>query len=203
MSRKFSAAVLAAAMLFSNTALAHTPIRGIGSFYNGLLHPVLVPAHLLILVAVGLFFGQQGPKKIEAALAAFAVATLLGLVASWFSIGAAIGVGMETAILVLATAIGLIIAISIEIKLPWCIAIATVAGFFLGLDSAQDSLSGKAKLLTLFGSGIAIYFLALYPMALAEYFYRKTWQKIVIRIVGSWIAASSMLVLALSLSKKI
>lgn len=186
------------ALAVAEPALAHSPIKGIGNFYNGFLHPILVPAHLLLLVAVGLFFGQQGPKKIESALGIFAIATILGLTAAWFSIGTE----METPILVLSAAIGLLIALSPELKMLWCALIALLAGFFLGIDSAQEELSGKIKFVTLFGSGVAIYFLSLYPMALADYFKKKTWQKIGIRILGSWVAASSLLVLALSISEK-
>jgi len=197
MTSKGYAYALWLALLASDTAFAHSPIEGIGNFYNGLLHPVFVPAHLLLLIAVGLLLGQQEPKPIETVLGIFAFAILAGLTGAWFSISTE----MEAFILVLATATGLLIAINPGIKLLWCIAIAVLAGFFLGIDSAQETLSGKEKLVSLFGSGVAIYFLLLYPMVLAEYFKKNTWQRTGIRIVGSWVAASSLLVLALSFSK--
>jgi urease accessory protein len=184
-------------LLSAEPALAHSPIKGIGSFYNGLLHPILVPAHLLLLVSAGLLFGQRGSQKIELILGSFALATLTGLTAAWFSIFSE----METSILVLAATIGLLIAVNPQIRLQWYIVIALLTGFFLGIDSAQEELFGKDKLASLFGSGVAIYFLSLYPMALANYFNKKSWQKIGIRILGSWVTASSLLVLALALSK--
>ena len=180
----------------SGPAWAHTPIQGIGGFYNGLLHPVLVPAHLLLIVAFGLFLGQQGSKRIELALGIFAAAAFVGLALAWFSIGAE----METLGLALSAAIGLLVATSPQLAFPWCVAVALLAGLFLGVDSAQQELSGKDKLVTLFGTGVAIYFLVLFPMALAEHFKKKVWQKIGIRVVGSWVAASSLLVFALSVS---
>jgi len=196
MTAKRLALVCLLALVISEPALAHSPIKGIGNFYNGLLHPVLVPAHLLLLLGVGLFWGQQAPRKIERVLGAFALATLLGLTAAWFSIGT----GMETFVLMLSASVGLLIAIRPKTGLLWCSVIALLAGFFLGSDSAQDELSGKDKLLTLFGNAVALYLLPLYAMALADYFSKKEWQKIGIRVIGSWIAASSLLVLALSLS---
>ena len=159
------AAVLCLALFFSSNAFAHTPIEGLGNFYNGLLHPVLIPAHLLLLVAIGLFIGQQGPRKVEAALASFALATIAGLALAWFSIGGQ----FESFILLLSTVIGLLIAINREINRLITIVIGALAGFSLGIDSAQESLSGQEKLVSLFGSGIAIYFLALYPMSLADF----------------------------------
>lgn len=181
-------------LIFPEAGFAHSPIQGIGNFYNGLLHPVLVPSHLLLVIAVGLFFGQQGPKTIQPALGAFALATIAGLAGAWFSVG----IDAEILLLSVSVVVGLIVAISPKIALLWSVLLALVAGFLLGIDSAQEELSGKDKLVTLFGTGIAIYLLVLYPMALADHLTKKEWQRIGIRIVGSWVAASSLLVIALS-----
>lgn len=185
--------------LVSETAFAHSPIQGIGSFYNGLLHPILVPAHLLLLAATGLFLGQQGLKKIGLILAIYAAATLFGLILAWFSIVRE----SEIFVLTLSAFIGLLVVIKPQERLLWSVAIALLTGLFLGIDSAQEALSGTEKLQSLFGSGIAIYFLIIYPMILADKFNQKPWQKIGIRILGSWIAASSLLVLAFSFATKI
>ena len=179
-------------LIFPEVSLAHSPIEGLGSFYNGLLHPVLVPAHLLLLIAVGFFLGQQGLERIELVLGTYSAATFSGLVLAWFSFGTVI----EPFILVLSAIIGLLIAINPKIKIDWYILIAILSGFFLGLDSAQEQLFGKDKLASLLGSGIAIYFLVLYPMILADKLKEKAWTNIGIRIIGSWVAASSLLVLA-------
>jgi hydrogenase/urease accessory protein HupE len=177
-------------------AFAHTPIKGINNFYNGLLHPVLVPAQLLLLIAVGLFFGQQGPKENQAALMTYLAATALGLFAAWFSTG----VQIEVIILASAATLGLLIALSLRVSLYWRLLIGAAAGFVLGLDSAQETLFGKDRFVALFGSGVGIYFFSLYPMGFADYFQKRPWQKIGVRVIGSWLAASSLLVLALSLS---
>ena len=184
------------AVLIPQTLWAHSPIAGIGDFYNGLLHPVFVPLHLLLLSVVGLFFGQQDPKRIELALVVFAAAVIAGLIAAWFTVVT----DLTTFVLVLSASIGLLIALNPQLPLFWCMLIALLAGFFLGVDSAQEELSGKARMVALLGSGIAICLLTTYPMALANYVNKKAWQKIGVRIVGSWAAASSLLVLSLSLS---
>jgi hypothetical protein len=64
-------------------------------------------------------------------------------------------------------------------------------------------LTGKAKFFSLLGSGLGICFLFLYPLAFADYFGDRNWQKIGVRIVGSWVAASAILVLALSLQPSV
>lgn len=185
-----------ASLAVPSVAFAHSPIEGIDSFYNGLLHPVFVPAHLLLLIALGLFIGQQGPKENQAAIAAFLVATAVGLTAAWFGLGGR----MEAALLSAAALVGILIAANRALGPYACAFIAVLAGLFLGMDSDQETLSDKEKLVSLFGSGVGIYLLLLYPLALADYFNKKAWQKIGIRVIGSWVAASSLLVLALSLS---
>ena len=97
---------LAGALLLPGPALAHSPIPGIGGFYNGLLHPLLVPAHLLALVALGLWLGQQALPRIERALLAFSLLLLAGLALAAF---AAPG-GGQTSLLACALGVGLLVA---------------------------------------------------------------------------------------------
>ncbi len=80
MSAKQFARVWLLALLVSEPGRAHTPVEGIEDFYNGLLHPVLVPVHLLRLTAVRLLIGQQGIAKKHAAFSVFLVTTAIGLV---------------------------------------------------------------------------------------------------------------------------
>ena len=190
------AAFLAAFFLFPVPGLAHAPIEGIDNFYNGLLHPVFVPAHLLLAIAVGLFIGQRGIVESRVAVGICFLAIVLGLVMAWF----VLGTGLEPYILVSAAVIGLLVAANPAIGPAWYGMFAAAAGLLLGLDSPQETLSGKEKFVTLLGSGLGISLLVVYPMAMADYFKSQAWQKIAVRIAGSWIAASSLLVLALTVS---
>lgn len=196
MARLGKAVVAPASIAAPGLAFAHSPIEGIDSFYNGVLHPVFVPAHLLLLIAFGLFVGQQGPKEYQVAIVSFLVATIVGLMAAWFGVGAR----FETILLSGAAIIGLLTASNLAIGPIWFSLLAALAGLLLGMDSDQETLSDNEKLVSLFGSGVGIYLLVLYPMALADSFNQKAWQRIGMRIVGSWIAASALLVLALSLA---
>ena len=69
----------------------------------------------------------------------------------------------------------------------------------VGIDSAQDDLSGRGRLAALLGTCVSAYLLLLYAMVFADFFTRREWQRIGLRIAGSWVAASAMLVLSLSL----
>jgi len=196
MTRQARAFLLVALLAAPGSAYAHSPIKGINNFYNGFLHPVFVPAHLLLLIAIGLFFGQQGPRENQAALLTFIGATVVGLAGAWFSVAGQV----EVVILTVALTVGVLIAISPRLSWYWCSVVGAVAGFILGLDSAQETLFGTARLVALSGSAVGICFFSIYPMGLADYFKNKPWQKIGIRVIGSWVAASSLLVLALSFS---
>jgi hydrogenase/urease accessory protein HupE len=197
MIKRYAAATLWCWLAAPAAAFAHTPIEGASSFQNGLLHPVFVPAHWLLLIATGLFLGQQGRKQNLPAVAVFLVSTIVGLVAAWFSVGGE----LEIVLIAGAAIVGLLIAASPVIGPYWCSLIAALTGFFVAMDSAQETLAGREKWLALFGSGVAIDLLLLYPLVLADYFRNKAWQRIGIRVVGSWVAASALLVLALSFSR--
>jgi urease accessory protein len=183
-------------MVIPGAAFAHSPIQGLTSFYNGMLHPLLVPAHLLSVVALGFLFGQRGANVMQTAIILFLVAMVVGL------LGAGYGVvlSVETTLLALAMLLGVLVALSLQMPIPVYWLLAVVTGFLLGIDSVQDAYTGKQKLGALVGSGTAIYLGLLYATVLAQAFQKRDWQKIAIRVVGSWIAASAMLVLALILS---
>lgn len=193
MSKSYGLLTLAGTLLVPGKALAHSPIEGINSFSNGLLHPVLVPAHLLLLIAVGVFIGQQGVKDNHIVLLSFVAANIVGLIAAWFSLDLRLGLLVTGC----AAVFGLLIAVKPVVGLLLKSVIAGMAGFVIGADSTQEALAGTAKMMALIGCAVGINFFILYPMALADYFKNKKWQEIGVRVIGSWVAAISFLMLAL------
>jgi hydrogenase/urease accessory protein HupE len=193
---RYSFFYLSCLLLIPEIVFAHGPIKGIGNFYNGILHPIFVPAHLLLLTALGLFIGQKGIEENLSALASFASGTFIGLTLAWFSLG----FEMEVYLLAGASMLGILVALELTITPVLVSLLAFFTGLFIGMDSTQETLTGTDKAVALFGTGVGLYLLQLYPMGLAEYFNKKPWQKIGIRVAGSWIAAISFLVLALNIS---
>lgn len=187
-------------LLFSPGLLwAHTPIKNVASFYNGFLHPFLVPAHLLTLLALGFLFGQQGTDKAQSAIFVFLGATVSGLLAiGLFNITP----NVETLLLLTAIVLGLLVAFKREFPLPAYWVLAALTGLMLGLDSVQDAYSGKQKMAALLGSGVGIYLGLLYAAVFAQRLQKQHWQQTMIRILGSWIAASALLTLTLILAPK-
>jgi urease accessory protein len=175
--------------------LAHAPIEGMDSFYNGVLHPVLVPAHLLAIVSAGLLIGQQGVKRMQAPLIAFLLVLIAVLtVTGRFDLALPESTG-EMFLLSMAVLCGVLVALELELSLVPLIAIAVVTALLVGFDSSQPELQGRAKLAILTGTGVGGFLLILYAAAAAE-FASRAWQKIGIRILGSWATASAFIVLA-------
>lgn len=174
-------------------ASAHSPIPGIGRFYSGAVHPFLVPAQWLALLALGLLFGQRSMAKTGVALAVL----LAGLVAG-LGIGHVHG-DVDTDALLLGCCAVLALGVALARPWPqWLLALAAaVVGAAIGLSSAPDGLSGWEHTGSLAGSAFGALLFTLWIVAMTE-FAKGTWPKIIVRVLGSWLAASALLVLALS-----
>lgn len=171
-------------------AEAHSPIKGIGTFYNGLLHPILVPAHLLALIAVGLLIGQHTPRASRLALPAFTTAVTLVLCLDLWT-----RPQPQWVLLAIALAAGLAIAVARTGPLVATL-LVVAAGVAVAIDSAPDAVPADQVWLGLLGTGLGALLIVTYCGGLAAWFDRP-WQQIAIRAAGSWIAASAMLALTL------
>jgi urease accessory protein len=162
-------------------------------FLAGLLHPLLVPAHVLAIAALGLLIGQQGWGRSVAM--AYIVAVLLGLGAIALAYVPALA---EEGLLGATAAAGLLVALAWP--LPWAIGVTLAAaiGLLLGLGSPPEVISLSTANLTLLGTALgATVMLAVFSQGASRL--RHGWQRVGARILGSWIAASAILVLALRL----
>jgi urease accessory protein len=189
-------AVAAALVAAAIPARAHTVIEGISGFPGGLLHPLLVPAHGLLLLTLGLLAGQQPPAQRRILLPLFP----LSLVAATGLIVAAFASDTQNAILWLCVLNGLLLAIAWPLPLIVAAALSVVGGIALMLDSVPALPSVPETLSAL--SGTAFGALALFVLfATLSACATHTWQMTARRILGSWAAASAILVLALRFVK--
>ena len=192
------AAALAAVLLSLSAGLAqaHTVIEGIGGFSGGLLHPLLVPAHVLALVALGCVTGTLNFHARLLVIVVFVAAAVLsvGLVTLAFS-----AVNAELIVLSLAGFAGLLLAAGL--RMPWAmiVALAMCVAAALTFDSVPAVLSARDTILSLAGTIVAATLL-LAATAFLSAAGPQVWRRIGIRILGSWIAASAIMVLALRLA---
>jgi urease accessory protein len=100
----------------------------------------------------------------------------------------------------LAAVSGLLTATAVMLPPLPLVAIGTLAGIAIGLDSAQQELVGSGLLAALLGTGLSAGVAVLYLFVFAEWFSRYAWQRIGLRVLGSWGAAAALLVGVLQLA---
>ena len=186
----------AAFVLSAQPALAHPPPLGIGGFPGGLIHPLFVPAHAMAVLALGLLIGQQADWARLAALsfilglaAGLGVMTL-GIVPTW----------MNELVLAGALIAGVLAALARPVPEALGCILAVLLGFCIALDSPPEAISLSEANWMLLGTGLGGALLLLVAAELARRV-KTGWPRVGARILGSWIAASAILVLALLLAR--
>jgi hypothetical protein len=158
---------------------------------------VLQPTNLLALVALALFAGGQGARAGGAFAAVFAVGMLLGALV----IAAAVRDFPATMTqLGIAALGGIVVAAAYRPPLFVTGLLIFAGGEVLALNTPPQAirLSDAIASQVGAGSGGVLAFLAIALVASAA---ERPWQRIALRIIGSWIAASAILVLALRLAR--
>jgi hydrogenase/urease accessory protein HupE len=185
-------AVVVLSSVGADSARAEAPIGGIEEFYGGLLHPILVPAHALGLLALGLFIGQQDSRTRSAPVAIFAAALIIGLGALVLAVGQT---PAGEVLLAASAVLGALVAIARPLPRPVGWLVAAVTGATVGVDSPPQAISIARATITLIGTGLGAC-IALVIVVGVTACLRRHWQLLGVRILGSWIAASAVLALA-------
>lgn len=169
--------------------------QGTDAFTSGLLHPLSLPSHLLNLAALGLLLGQSSVRK-RVAFAIFCGSVLCGLGATariydsptefWLPVSAGI--------------LGILVAGAWRLPGGVVAAIAAVIGVMLGLDSRPETPFLQDALLMFGGTTLAAG-ATVAVIAVCASLLKAQWQRIGVRIAGSWIAATAILVSALQFAR--
>lgn len=171
-------------------------MAGIGEFYGGILHPLLVLPHVLALTVFGLMLGQGGIQSMRFAYPPYMLALAIGLFFAGFE--AQPTLPFEEILLLLAMLCGLAVAAQ---RPPPAIASAVFAGvlaLLIGMDSGVSDMDRRETFAALLGSWLGAVLLLILVAGVAE-MAQRAWQRVALRVVGSWTAASAVLVLALVL----
>jgi urease accessory protein len=165
----------------------------IAAVQGGLSNPLLVPAHVLTLCSLGLLIGQQPTSWRFGLLAAFAASLVVGIAVV---VAAFVVRDADVAVLGVAAVAGLAVAAAHRFTIVVAVPLALTAGAAIALDSVPQDISMLRSFLALIGTAVTGLLVVALLGALAA-LARYDWQRIGIRIAGSWIAASAILVLAL------
>lgn len=188
----FRIALAFALLTIGPAAQAHGSAQGLGSFMGGFFHPLFEAAHLVALVALMLLVAQRGVQASTFTLLGLAAAAAAGLVA------AAMGWPASTDVALLAVAAVMGVTVVVARPLPHVLEVMLAAGVGLGigLGSEPEGLLGAGRYAGLAGTWLGT---CLYVISGATVFdeFKRPWISVLIRVLGSWMVATSVLVLAL------
>jgi hypothetical protein len=192
MSKRTGTALVLVMLASTTPAFAHSPIMGIGGVLGGMLHALLIPEHGLSLLALGLALGQQDQSARRTGILIYVLALACGLVAAAFSLGEMLAAD----VLLTATGILGLLVVTMWIPTYFVWALAAIAGLTIALDSRPEVASNEEAVRMLLGSGLGAA-ASLAIVAEVSFLLKSNAQRIVARVMGSWITAIAILVLSL------
>ncbi len=181
--------------LFAPAVDAHLNSTGMGPLYDGLMHFLLSPEDLVPPFGLALLAGLRGPQQSRRVLLVLPCAWLLGGV---LGLHAAATVGSPVVAAAWFLLAGGLVAADARLPLPATTMLAALLGLYHGYFNGTGLGSSFTSLITVVGMVSAVFVL----IALAEAFavaMPQQWARVAVRVVGSWIAASGLLLLGWSL----
>jgi len=174
---------------------AHLNAAGMGPIYDGLMHFLTSPDDLVPAVALALLAGLRGApygrRTIFALPAAWLLGSLLGLSAAVVS---ASTLWASFWFLLLG---GLVVA-DVKLSLRSMTALAALLGLVHGYFNGTGMGLSAQSILAAVGLAAAIFVLVVLVAALVVQL-RAHWARVAVRVGGSWIAASGLLMLGWSM----
>jgi len=180
-------------LLRPSDAAAHLVTTGMGPVYDGIGHLLLTPEDLVPVLALALFAGLRGATQGRRAMFLLPVAWLAGGLLGLRVTAAPVFPVPALSFLIL----GALLAADVQLPANGVAAVAVVLGLVHGV------LNGAALRQGAGGFGLLGIMAALFVLvALASAFVvslERPWSRIAVRVAGSWVAASGLLLLGWSL----
>jgi len=181
--------------LMANVAQAHEILPGVGGFPSMVLHPILTLDLLLCLLAMGLLTsGQIGLSLLFGLLAATAGICIGHLIKGWILQL----YGVWRLPLISAGLAGLLVAaVGTSVRPAWSLLAAWLLGMVVGIGTQADR-PGAIGILEALGGGAVAAALVMLVIRLPVAYLKHPPAQVMARVLGAWIAAISLMVLALS-----
>jgi len=176
-------------------AEAHLVTTGLGPVYDGIGHVLASPDDLVPVIVMALLAGLNGASGARRVLFVLPLAWLLGGTAA-FVAGRPLVLGAVTAVSFLV--LGILTAADRRLSPAMVTVLAAAVGSLHGwLNGASLAESGR-ELLGIVGI-VATVFVLVALIAAVVVSLRAGWARVVVRVAGSWAAASGLLMLGWSL----
>jgi len=192
--RSIILAIAVLSLLLPIRAEAHLPSIGLGPVYDGIFHLLLSPEDLIPAIALALLAGQKGAGSSRRVLCILPLAWLAGGLIGMF-LGTPRGPASTCFSFFL---LGVLIAANVKLSLPLTTALAAMLGLFHGYLNGSGINRFNDGPYFLLGLALAVFVIvALFSSFVIPL--RRQWALIVVRVAGSWIAASGLLMLGWTL----
>ncbi len=190
--RAVAIAVLAV-MLFPQPAWAHLVTTGLGPVFDGIGHLFLTVEDLLPVLAITLFAGLRGRDAGRGVLFALPAAWLAaGVVGLW------VGVSPPAVMSILSLLVcGGVLAANAPLPTRWVIGLAVLLGIVHGTTNGAAMAAARLGVLGLLGVTVSLFVVAALMSALVVSLSRS-WMRIAVRVAGSWVVATGLLLLGWS-----
>ncbi len=185
--------------LSSSFAHAHLSSGGMSDFYVGVLHTVESLQSLLTLLVLGLFLSQQaaqqGLTRINRSIFLFFVTIIIGV---FIFTG---GTHFSSIVLVNLTAIivlGILVAFAKKLPVLVVYLVTLPMGLIHGYVIGTAIDPGRSIMLYAIGVGLVSFFSILFVCVLTDraVLSERVWPPIIIRVLGSWLAAIGIMMTA-------
>ncbi len=181
--------VMGVLFLLPAAAFAHLVTTGMGPVYDGIGHLLLTPEDLVPVIALSLYCGMRGARAGRYAMFMLPLAWLLG---------GLVGLNLDLDVTIPVPALSFLLLgglIAADAKLPdqligpMTAMIGLVHGVLNGL--VLKSGPGGPALLGIMGAlFVLVAIMSAFVVSL-----ERSWTRIVVRVMGSWVAASGMLMI--------
>lgn len=180
-------------------AYAHLVDVRFGDFYGGALHLIMGVQYALMLLALSILVGLQPKSQARWALVIVPLGVLIGAASALFLPG----MSLALALIVCLLCVGALIASGYQTAFAFFSGLCGLCALILGYENGLAAIAAQDTGLALSGLTTAA-LLAICLMAAAALTLRAfgPWTKIAFRAIGSWIAAVSIIFLALNLTDR-
>jgi len=183
------AALLTGLLAAPATALAHLVNTGMGPVYDGIGHLVMTPEDLVPTLAIALYCGLRGRRTGRQAI--------FVLPALWFAgglLGLTLAAPPEFPVTSLSfLLLGLLIAADVRLPANVVTPLVGTIGLMHGILNGLALKSGPGSLALLGIAGMLFVIVALVSAFTVTR--ERPWSRIVVRVMGSWVAASGLLMI--------
>jgi urease accessory protein len=181
-------------VLSSEPAEAHLNSTGMGPIYDGLMHFLMSPVDLVPALALALLAGLRGAAYGRRASFTLPAAWLVG---SLFGLTAAAASGSAVLSSLWFVLLGGLVIADAKLSLSAMTALAALLGVVHGYLNGTGMGQSAIALAALLGLTAAVFVLIVLAAAFVVQL-QAQWARIAVRVAGSWIAASGLLLLGWS-----